>query len=199
MSDIPPTIYTIGHSNQPAEAFVALLERHGIEVLADVRSAPYSRYAPQFSQAALRETVRATGVSYVYLGRELGGRPDDERLYDGQGRADYARIAATAEFEAGLARLREGIARYRVAMMCSEEDPSECHRRLLVGRVLREHGVHVLHVRGDGRVQAEDELEPAPYDVPLQPSLFGDVSAEVAWTSTRSVLPRNRPSSSLDS
>jgi uncharacterized protein (DUF488 family) len=191
MTEDQPTIYTIGHSNQPADVLLALLKQHAIEVLADVRSAPYSRYAPHFSQGPLRESVRAAGVRYVYLGRELGGRPDDESLHDARGYVDYARIAATAEFQAGLARLVEGIGRYRVALMCGEEDPTDCHRRLLVGRVLARDGVRVLHIRGDGRVQAEEELEPAAYQQPFQPSLFGDESTEGAWTSTRPVLPRN--------
>ncbi len=134
----------------------------------------------------------------------MGGRPaPDSDLIDDEGHAIYGLIAETDEFLTGIRRLREGIDRYRVAMMCSEEDPTDCHRRLLVSRVLiLDHGIDVRHIRGDGRLDAEDDLTRMPYDAPVQQSLFGSIDDDArkrAWKSIRSVLPRSQRDSSSTS
>ena len=183
-------VYTIGHSNHALDTFLDLLRQHAIEVVADVRSAPYSKHLPQFHRQAIEAAVRDAGLQYVYLGRELGGRPEGDEYYDAEGRALYWRRARAPEFLVGIERLERGRGQYRVAVMCSEEDPAGCHRHLLIGRVLAERGGAVAHLRGDGRVQAADELE-SP-----QMALFADVE-ESAWKSIRSVSPRGpRPTSS---
>ena len=151
-------VLTIGHSNRSMDEFLTLLKQHAVEVLADVRSQPHSKYVPHFDYANLKRAVEAAGVQYVFLGRELGGKPDGKEFYDTQGHAVYSRIAASEPFRLGIARLLEGIRKYRVAIMCSEEDPANCHRRLLVGKVLMEQGVSIKHIRGDGRIQTEEEL-----------------------------------------
>jgi uncharacterized protein (DUF488 family) len=190
------TLYTIGHSNQTVEDFLALLARHGIEALVDVRSAPYSRYVPHFNKRELQQAMQAAGLHYVYLGRELGGRPEDLGLYDEAGHARYDLIAETETFNEGIERLKTGLASYRVAIMCSEEDPTDCHRRLLVGRVMRRDGYRVLHIRGDGEIMNDVQFDPSV----LQPGLFGlEPGAPETWRSTRSVLPRSPRSSSSDS
>jgi uncharacterized protein (DUF488 family) len=190
------TLYTIGHSNQTIGEFLTLLARHDIEALVDVRSAPYSRYVPHFNKRELQQAIQDAGLRYVYLGRELGGRPDDPALYDDEGHARYDLIAETEIFNASLERLKTGVASYQVAIMCSEEDPTDCHRRLLVGRVMRRDGYRVLHIRGHGEIMDDAQLDPTI----LQPELFGlDPSEQDTWRSTRSVLPRNPRSSSSDS
>lgn len=197
MPERQPAIYSVGHSNQTFEQFIALLRRHEIEVLADIRSAPYSRYVPHFNARELRAAITDEGFKYVYLGKELGGRPDfHPDLYDDEGRALYARISTTPVFQSGIQRLMQGIARYRVAMMCSEEDPSECHRRLLVGAVLADRGVAVHHIRGDGRLDSDSDLPQPAHTQPLQASIFDDVNRDDLWRSTRSVLPRSPRSGS---
>lgn len=199
-----PVVFTIGHSNQTTEEFLELLRQHQIDVVVDVRSSPFSRFVPQFNKRELQAVVREAGFQYVYLGRELGGRPDsDSDLIDEEGHAIYGLIAETDEFLTGIRRLREGISRYRVAMMCSEEDPTDCHRRLLISRVLiLDHGIDVRHIRGDGRIDSEDSLSKMPYDAPIQQSLFGTIDDDArkrAWRSIRSVLPRNQRDSSSTS
>lgn len=189
-----PRIYTVGHSNRTLEEFVALIKQHEIEVLVDVRSQPYSRYTPQFNGASLKETAPAAGVRYLFLGKELGGRPEGHRFYDADGRVLYNVVAEAPLFLSGIERLKVGIQRYRVAILCAEEDPTGCHRRLLVGRVLTGQGIPVVHIRGDGRMQSEEQLQEAAHDGQL--SLFG--AQEVReWKSIRSVLPKEpRPASS---
>jgi uncharacterized protein (DUF488 family) len=144
---VQPTIYTIGHSNVSGEAFVALLRGHAISAVADVRSQPYSRWLPHFSQGPLK----------AVLGRELGARPDDPGCYEG-GRAVYARIAATPRFAEGLERLRRGAARERIALLCAEKDPITCHRTILVCRHLRG-AATIAHILADGGLESHGALE----------------------------------------
>lgn len=179
-------LWTIGHSNHSPEDFVALLRGCSIEVVADVRSVPYSRYTPHFSQAALRSLLARAGLEYVFLGRELGGRPPERDLYDDDGHVLYGRLARTPRFGSGLDRLREFACPQRVTMMCSEEDPTECHRRLLVARALleRDPTATVIHIRGDGSIIDEAQLASAA-DGNRQLGLF--VQEEQPWKSARSV------------
>lgn len=175
-------IFTIGHSNHPPEKFAGLLQEHGIEVVVDVRSHPYSRYAPHFNERELKDALAGYGIKHLFLGRELGGRPDTDEFYDSEGRVDYAKVARTPEFLESISRLERGIADHRVALLCSEENPGDCHRRLLVGHVLAGRGVSVRHIRGDGSIQAEEEFESS------QRTLFGGEE----WKSIRPVS-RRRP------
>ena len=151
-------VFTVGHSNVALADFIALLQRHTIGVLVDVRSAPYSKYVPHFNGPALKEAVVAAGMKYLYLGNELGGRPRDRQFYDADGHARYDLLASSPLFLAGIERLIGELGENLVAIMCGEENPTECHRRLLVGRVLAERGVDVRHIRGDGRVQTDEDL-----------------------------------------
>ena len=190
------SVYTIGHSNHTMETFLDLLRGQYIQVLVDTRSSPFSRYAPQFNKDSLKQAVEAAGLKYGFFGRHLGGRPDDESLYDEDGRVVYSEVAKTFLFHDGLERLIQGMEKFRVALLCSEENPSICHRRLLVGRVLYEQGFTVHHIRGSGLVQSEADLrreEDAERNA--QPGLFGeDGFGEEAreWKSIQSVLPKAR-------
>jgi len=192
-----PTVWTVGHSNHPLEHFLDLLTRQEIAVLVDVRSSPYSRYASHFNKEAIQGPLRDRGVKYLFLGDLLGGRVDDERFCDEEGRVLYARLAESPGFQQGIERLIRGAETYRVAIMCGEEDPAHCHRRLLIGRVLRDRGVEMLHLRGDGRVQSEEELaaEEEFRKTRGQMTLF-DMEETDEWKSTQSVLPKNPPESS---
>jgi uncharacterized protein (DUF488 family) len=181
------TVLTIGHSNHSAEQFLGLVQSQTIEVVADVRSHPYSRFAPHFSQEALKAALQQIGVKYVFLGAELGGRPDGEAYYDDDGHVLYGRVARAPFFIDGIERLERGLTRVRVAIMCSEEDPTNCHRRLLIARVLRDRDIEVLHLRGNGRLQRDAELGAA-----TQGDLFSGFE-EGAWRSTRSVLRGSAP------
>lgn len=143
-------IFTIGHSSHPIETFLRLLRRHEISALADVRSTPYSRRHPQFGRETLQAQLRAAGIAYVFLGAELGGKRP------GAGLAD---IAGTAEFRAGLARLREGARRHRVAFMCAEREPLDCHRTLLVARHLRAPDLAIAHILADGTLEPHETTE----------------------------------------
>jgi uncharacterized protein (DUF488 family) len=185
------TLWTIGHSNHPLEAFLDLLAQHRIELLVDVRSSPYSGYASQFNREAIGPALRQRAIVYRYLGDRLGGRTDDPRYYDPQGRVLYGQLAESDGFRQGIEQLLGEIARRRVAILCGEEDPADCHRRLLVGRVAGQRGLRVVHIRGDGRLQTEDQLaaELEFEKTKGQLNLF-DAEEPGEWKSTQSVLPR---------
>jgi uncharacterized protein (DUF488 family) len=191
------TIYTLGHSAHAWEVFAQLLKEHRIDVVVDIRSSPYSRFAPQFDHEILQRKLAECGVKHLFLGTELGGRPNDQEYYDKEGHVLYGRMTENREFQAGIERLERGIAGYRVTLLCGEENPAHCHRRLLVGRVLAERGHDLLHIRGDGHLQSEAELT-AESGKPLvkeQPALFAELE-EDQWRSTASVSPKRAPASS---
>ena len=155
MSAARHPVLTIGHSTHSLEAFVALLRQHGVTALADVRSAPFSRFNPQYNKEALDRGLEAHGIKYLFLGRELGARSDDRSRYE-NGRVQYARLARTELFRSGVERVVRGANDYRVALMCAEKEPLECHRTLLVARALAERGVVVEHILADGRLESHE-------------------------------------------
>jgi uncharacterized protein (DUF488 family) len=154
-------ILTIGHSNHPLLRFLDLLGRAEVTAVADVRSAPVSRFAPHFNKARLPESLHKKGIAYVFLGKELGGRPEQSALFT-DGVADYEKMAAVPEFRSGIERLIAGARSHRIAALCAEADPLDCHRCLLVGRALTEAGADVGHILSSGEIishgQAEDRL-----------------------------------------
>ena len=154
MADV---VYTIGHSTHPRERFIALLQRHDITAIADVRSKPYSRMNPQFNREEVKIALHAQGIAYVFLGKELGARSDDPSCYH-EGKVQYGRLARTELFQQGLDRVREGAQKYRIALMCAEKEPLDCHRTILVARYIVAQGMEVRHILGDGRLEEHAAL-----------------------------------------
>ena len=153
MSQPRPPVFTIGHSNHAAEVFLRLLQRHGVEEVLDVRTSPHSRFNPQFNRKILQAALAETGVEYVFMGGELGGRPADPWCYDGEGRVQYDRLAATDAFKEGIQRVIQRAGQRRMALMCSEKEPLDCHRTLLIAQVLSAKGIAVAHILADGTLE----------------------------------------------
>ena len=171
-------LFTIGHSNHTLEQFLDLLRQHGISAVGDVRSNPYSRFCPHFNQANLESALARAGVTYVFLGKELGARPDDQACFV-NGRMSYERLAARREFREGLNRVRQGMTRYRLALMCAEKDPLECHRMILICRHLRSPNLMIQHILADGLIETNKASERRLCErFNLQPNLFAS-EAEV--------------------
>lgn len=141
----PPRLLTVGHSNHPIERFLRLLQNAGVTMLADVRSFPASRYAPQFNRDALAKSLDESGIAYLYFGKELGGRAREKISAD--------------NFNRGLDRLLAESGRYRVAMMCAERDPLDCHRWLWLSRELYARGVEVAHILANGEIESQHATE----------------------------------------
>ncbi len=152
-------VYSIGHSIHSFEVFVALLKDKHITAIADVRSTPYSRRQPQFNQPTLQSSLAEHGISYVFRGVELGGRGTHDSVRDERGRIQYRSLAESAAFREGLMRVHAGSERMRIALMCAESEPLDCHRGILVSRHLVAHGTQVLHIHADGHLETHREAE----------------------------------------
>ena len=149
-------IFTVGHSTHEFEDFVSILEMHGVDAVADVRSVPYSRWQPQFNREDLMEALKARGIAYVFLGKELGARSDDPQCYE-NGRVQYRSLAETSLFQSGIKRVRDGSRHRRIALMCAEKDPLDCHRTILVARELVASGVEIAHILENGSLEPHHE------------------------------------------
>ena len=145
-------VYTVGHSNHEAAALIDLLHQHGIELVVDVRSTPYSRYVPQANREHLARTLEAAGIAYRWMGDVLGGKPEGTV-------GDYDALQASSAFQVGVDRLLGLSAQERTAIMCSEGDHRQCHRHKLITPVLLERGARVLHIQRDASL-VDEKQEP---------------------------------------
>lgn len=152
----PITVYTVGHSTHTIDRFLDLLERNGVTAIADVRSSPFSRHNPQFNKDVLSAELKKRGIAYVFVGKELGARSDDLSCYEG-GKVRYGRLAKTSIFRAGIERVLSGAQKYRIALMCAEKEPLDCHRTLLVSRALEQRGASIVHILADGSTEAHTQ------------------------------------------
>ncbi len=170
------TLFTIGHSNHPIERFIALLQKHQVDILVDVRSIPASRWNPQFDRHRLERALREVGIVYRFMGNTLGGRPDIDQLYDQRGYAIYDAFVQTSLFQEGVTQLLQLLRQDQsVALMCAEEDPNHCHRRLLIASYLYErYGIDAVHIRKEGSTQTESQIRRT-----ITGSLFED---DPEWT-----------------
>lgn len=179
------TLFTIGHSNVPVDTLIGLLRDNAIALLVDVRSTPYSQYTPQFNREALTATLREHGIDYAFAGAKLGGRPTDPTCYKRGtvplGKAnylelvDYEAVAERPWYQEGIARLLQLAAERRTVIMCSEEDPEQCHRHHLIAHTLVGKDAQVWHIRGAGELDNAATLierENAQRQQPRQLSLL---------------------------
>mgnify|MGYP003951333895 CR=1 FL=1 len=152
-------LFTVGHSNQSLSQLITLLHNQGVNAIADVRSIPFSRRLPQFNRPELEAGLPKQGISYVFLGEELGARRDEPEAYEGL-QATYERVAKLPAFQRGLERVRTGVNRgMTLALLCAERDPLTCHRTILVSRHLLTYGFDVQHIHRDGHLESHTELE----------------------------------------
>lgn len=175
-------IFTVGHSNISFEELLQLLVSYDIEAVADVRSQPYSKYSPHFSRNHLEPRIEGAGLTYEFMGHQLGGRPDEREYYDDHGHVRYDTWSEDERFLDGIATLESIARRRRWVILCSEGNPRSCHRHLLIARVLASRGwptSDIVHIETNGSCVAEESL-------PEQRDLFG---GSVSWRSPQSVLP----------
>jgi uncharacterized protein (DUF488 family) len=171
-----PLLLTLGYGKRSIGDTIALLERHWVQCLADVRSVPYSRHHPDFSYDALKAHLEAHNITYLYMGAELGGRPKDPDCYDENGRVDYDACRQRTEFREGIERLRAAWDQgQRTALLCSESRPENCHRSKLIGVALAEVGIEVTHLDEDGAPVNQQEVMNRLLEGQL--SLFDDLPA----------------------
>ncbi len=153
-------IYTVGHSNHPAEYFLELLQAHGVDCVVDVRSVPSSQYNPQYNKPNLSSYLRNNDVLYLHFGREFGARHANPGLHDEEGKVDFEKVRQTEAFRLGIARLEQGMDKGFVpALMCAEADPLECHRFSMISNYLEAHGIEVRHILKNKELVPHKKLE----------------------------------------
>jgi len=175
------TLYTLGHSNLELPQFLELLKDAEIELLVDVRSRPQSARFPQFNRAVLEKQLESEGISYLFLGEELGGRPDDPEVYRPDGRVDYRARRKSYAFGTGVERLLRELQSRTLALMCAEEDPLECHRFLMICPALVARGIQPLHIRKGSKIETQEAAETRL----LESNGFGDVAANTLFPGAR--------------
>lgn len=151
-----PLIYTIGHSTHSIEKLIHLLSSNHVSLVVDVRSNPYSRYNPQFNRESLISKLEQAGLSYIFMGYELGARTEDRKCYVEE-KVQYDLLAQSMPFQEGLSQISERVKRQIIALMCAESDPLVCHRSILICRHLADHGIEVKHILSNGQVESQEE------------------------------------------
>lgn len=153
-------LYTIGHTNHSHEEFLKLLKQHSITYLLDVRSTPYSQYTCQFNKDVISEALVANGIKYYYMGKFFGARPDDKSLYTSDNYLDFEKMRSSELFKKGLDNVMKGLDEgNNIVLMCTEKDPMDCHRAIMVSRGFALKGIEVNHILPDGKLQSQKELD----------------------------------------
>lgn len=154
-SDTDPArvpIYTIGYGARSVEQLLAVLKAQQIAFVIDVRSAPYSRYKPEFNKEALQREIQTHQIRYTYMGDTLGGRPNDPDCYTDD-KVDYDKVRQKEFYQQGIRRVQQAFTQQlRVVLLCSEGKPEICHRSKLIGETLTELGIPVLHIDENDRL-----------------------------------------------
>lgn len=152
-------VYTVGHSNHSIEEFIQLLEKHNINCICDVRSMPYSRFTEQYNRENIKGFLSKYNIKYLFFGEEFGARREEKSLLT-NGMVDFEKVAKNEKFIKGIERIEKGLERgYRIALMCTEKEPIECHRTILVSRNLSIKGMNVLHILADGTAVCHEKIE----------------------------------------
>jgi len=173
-------VFTIGHSNHPLEKFLDLIEQARIDVIVDVRSSPFSKMVPHFNRDGLERELRTRSIKYVFVGEELGGRSKGSADYE-NGQVVYSRLAAKPEFKAMLDRIVESAQNSQVSLMCSEKEPLDCHRTILLSQSLQKFGIRVRHLLADGSSESHGEALQRLLEIHHleSPTLFDDDEARI--------------------
>lgn len=155
-----PKLYTIGHSVHSINQFIGLLKKHAIDCVIDVRSTPYSKFTPQYNINEIKTILRNNKMFYIFMGEEFGARRSEKSLYDYNGLLDFERVIKCNLFQLGVERVKNGLDKgYNIALMCTEKDPIDCHRSILVGRAFNDENFDVLNIHEDGSTETQSELK----------------------------------------
>lgn len=152
-------LFTIGHTNHSHEEFLELLQANKITYLLDVRSTPFSQFTSQFNKDVIAAFLKKNSVNYSHMGKFFGARPMDKSLYTEQGYLDFEKARASENFQKGLENVTLGLDKgFNIALMCTEKDPFDCHRAIMVARGFELKGIDVSHILPDGKIITQAEL-----------------------------------------
>lgn len=153
-------LYTVGHSQHEFEYFSKLLKKYEIDYLLDVRSTPYSKYAEIYNKEQLSILLSTKGIKYSFMGKFFGARPDNIDLYNEEGYLDFEKVSHSDLFIKGIENVIWGLERgNNIVLMCTEKDPIDCHRAIMVARAFFLNGIAVKHILPNGKIQTQQELD----------------------------------------
>ncbi len=151
-------IYTIGHSQHKIEHFLQLLKMHNINYVIDVRSTPYSKYAQTYDRENITRELKNHNINYAFMGKYFGARQDNKELYTKEGYLDFEKFSESYLFNTGLQNVIKGTENNKIALMCLEKKPIDCHRAILVANAFYKAGCEVGHILEDGRLESHEDL-----------------------------------------
>ena len=158
-------IFTIGHSNYKVEKLINMLRYYNINCVVDIRGTPYSKYNVQYNKVTIRDTLIKEGFVYIYMAKEFAAKRENKESYNKEGYSDFEKVIYEEEFKNGIERLKNGCKKgYRIALLGAMQDPIRCHRSILVGRELVQHGFNVKHILDDYSIAYQDDIEKSLLD-----------------------------------
>lgn len=153
-------IFTIGHSIYPINKFIELLNNFKINCIIDVRSVPFSKYAFQYNINELKICLNNSGIHYIYMGKEFGARKSDKSLFTSGGYVDFNKVKKQDDFLKGMERVKTGLKKgYILALMCTEKDPINCHRNILVAKAFYDEGFEIKNIHENSDIETQYQLE----------------------------------------
>jgi len=179
-----PVIYTVGHSTHQLDFFLSLIKEYNVNCIIDVRSVAASSYNPQYNQEPFKNYLKNHGVTYMHFPEKFGARFNDPDLLDDEGKVDFEKVRKSYNFKMGVERLWQGLEKgFKMALMCSESEPLDCHRFSMVSLALVKDGFDVKHIMKDKTLKSNSDLEKTllkKYDKKLpKPDMFNpDISVE---------------------
>lgn len=152
-------LLSIGHSQHKIDFFISLLREHNVNYILDVRSTPYSQFAAEYNRESIKTILESNGIAYTFMGNYFGARPSDYSLYSPNGYLDFEKVANCLNFRKAFANVMKGAGQgYRIAFMCTEKDPVECHRAILVTNAFYKAGYSIEHIMPDSTIQTQEDI-----------------------------------------
>lgn len=153
------TLFSIGHSQHEISYFVNMLKTHDINYVLDVRSVPYSKYAINYNREHIKKILNEHDIEYAFMGDFFGARPKNLSLYQPNGYLNFERVENSQAFKIGFQNVKKGIDQgYRIAFMCTEKDPIDCHRAILVSYAFYKSGYSINHIMSDNTIQTQEDI-----------------------------------------
>lgn len=144
-------VYTIGHSNLNLDTFLQIMQKYSISAIVDVRTKPYSKYARWTKKKNIENVLPESGIDYIYLGNELGGKPFEKMT-------DFYERERNPLFVVGIQKLIDIAEQKNTVILCSEANPDRCHRKSIIGKHLTNRGWRVVHIMRDGSNQEQQPM-----------------------------------------
>ena len=156
-------LFTIGHSVHPLAYFLELLRKYAVDYVIDVRSIPYSEHASDYNKENIKNFLNDEKIGYAHMGKYFGARQEDSSLYTFDKNKekyylDFEKVQKSPNFQIGFENILKGREKYKIAFMCSEKNPIDCHRAIMVGNAFFKKGCSVKHILDNGLIKDHSDL-----------------------------------------